>query len=40
MQIRADWDEPMQICTKQQGLVQICNDTGQISTDLQQYDTE
>jgi hypothetical protein len=40
MQIRADLEEPMQICTKQQGLVQICNNTGQISTDLQQYDAD
>jgi hypothetical protein len=40
MQISTDPQNPMHICPKQQGLVQICNNTGQIGTDLQQYNAE
>jgi hypothetical protein len=32
--ISADLKKPMHICTKQQGFVQICTNTGQISMDL------
>jgi hypothetical protein len=40
MQISTDMQNPMHIFPQQHGLVQISNNTGQIGTDLQQYNAD